>query len=98
VRVLGGSPAQIAGIVLGQALFLGLVGALGGLVVGLLVGWVLIAVVNPQSFGWTLRFAPPWGSLLATVGLVVPACLLAGLFPALAAIRSRSQRGQLREG
>ena len=78
-------------MVVSEALLLGLAGALGGLVIGLVVGWVLVAVVNVQSFGWTLRFLPPWGSILWTVGAVVPACLLAGLVPAVAARRSTPQ-------
>ncbi len=96
VRALGGSAAQVAGIVLAQALLLGAAGALGGLAVGLAVGWVLVAVVNVQSFGWTLAFQPPWSSILGTVGLVVPACLAAGLVPALAAARKSIQE-DLRE-
>ena len=81
VRVLGGSRVQLGALVAGQALFLGLAGAVGGLAIGTLVGWVLVAVVNVQSFGWSLRFTfPP--SVLASAALVVPACLLAGWIPA----------------
>ncbi len=87
VRVLGGSRRQLFGLVLGEALLLGLAGALGGVIVGLLVGYVLVAVVNVQSFGWSLQFLPP-SSLLWTLALVVPACLLAGLFPAVVAMRT----------
>lgn len=96
VRTLGGSPAQLAGAVLGQALALGAIGALGGLAAGLAVGWVLVAVVNVQSFGWSLRFAPPWGALLGTVAWVLPACLAAALLPALAAL-GRARASDLRE-
>ena len=88
-----GSPEQQAGVVLSQALLLGLAGALAGIAIGLLVGWVLVAVVNVQSFGWTLRFLPPWGTLLVTAGLVLPACLLAGLAPALASLSRPPQEG-----
>jgi putative ABC transport system permease protein len=87
VRVLGGSPVQVAAVVLIQALLLGAAGALGGLAVGLAVGWVLVEVVNPQSFGWTLSFDPPWGTLASTALLVLPASALAALVPALFAIR-----------
>src|SRR6185295_11273967 len=81
VRVLGGSRAQVGAMVAGQALFLGLAGALGGLGVGLVVGYVLVAVVNVQSFGWSLRFTLP-PSVLWSACLVVPACLVAGWIPA----------------
>lgn len=87
VRVLGGSPLQVVSIVLSQALLLGIAGALGGLLVGLAVGWVLVEVVNPQSFGWTLQFNPPWASLVTTALLVLPASLIAALVPALFAAR-----------
>lgn len=87
VRVIGGSPVQVAAVVLIQALLLGAAGALGGLLVGLAVGWVLVEVVNPQSFGWTLSFDPPWGTLASTALLVLPASAIAALVPALFAIR-----------
>ena len=35
-------------------------GLAGGLAVSFFLGWVLIEVINPQSFGWTLRYAIPW--------------------------------------
>jgi putative ABC transport system permease protein len=90
VRVLGGSRPQLVLQVVGQALFLGLAGGLGGLGVGLVVGWVLVAVVNVQSFGWTLRFVPPV-SVAWTALAVLPACVLAGLIPAWLSWRAHPQ-------
>lgn len=87
VRVLGGSWRQQVAVVLYEALLLGLAGTLGGLLVGLAVGYVLVAVVNLQSFGWSLGFAPP-ASLFLTLLAVVPACLIAGLVPALLSLRT----------
>jgi putative ABC transport system permease protein len=87
LRAVGGSRAQVAAVVACQAALLGLSGATGGLATGLAIGLVLVKVVNLQSFGWTLRFLPPWSALAATALLVTVACLLAGLAPALAAIR-----------
>jgi putative ABC transport system permease protein len=95
VRVLGGSRAQLGGMVAGQALFLGLAGALGGLGLGLVVGYVMVAVVNVQSFGWSLRFTLPV-SVLLSAGAVVPACLLAGWIPAWLSSRLQPQEA-LRE-
>ena len=95
VRVLGGSRAQLGGLVAGQALFLGLAGALGGLVAGLVVGYLLVTVVNVQSFGWTLRFTLP-ASVLWSASAVVPACLLAGWIPAWLSLRLQPQEA-LRE-
>jgi putative ABC transport system permease protein len=43
----------------------------GGTVLSLALGWLLIYVVNKQSFGWTLGFAIPWGQLGALAVVVV---------------------------
>lgn len=87
VRVLGGSRVQVHGVVLAQAGLLGLVGAAGGLLIGLLVGLVLVKIVNVQSFGWSLRFEPPWTSVLGAAAMVLPAALAAGVLPSLLAGR-----------
>jgi len=40
------------------------------LLLSLGLGWLLIHVINKQSFGWTLSFALPGRSLLVLAGLV----------------------------
>lgn len=87
VRVLGGSRQQLFGLVHSQSLLLGLAGTTGGVAVGLVVGYVLVEIVNLQSFGWSLEFHTP-DSLWMTLLAVVPACLLAGLVPAFFAMRT----------
>lgn len=91
VRVLGGSRRQVAAVVVYQAGLLGVAGALGGLVMGLVVGWVLVKIVNVQSFGWTLHFLPPWRAIGWTAVAVLPACLAAGVVPALTTARMTPQ-------
>ena len=87
VRVLGGSRRQLFGLVHSQSLLLGLAGTTGGVAVGLVVGYVLVEIVNLQSFGWSLEFQTP-DSLWLTLLAVIPACLLAGLVPAFFAMRT----------
>lgn len=41
-----------------------------GTVLGVALGWLLIAVVNVQSFGWTLQWSLPWGQF-AVFGLLL---------------------------
>ncbi|MEQ1892329.1 MAG: ABC transporter permease, partial [Planctomycetota bacterium] len=96
VRVLGGSRRQLFTAVAAQALLLGTAGALSGLLFGLLVGYLLVTVVNVQSFGWSLDFAPPT-SVLLTAASVLPCCLVAGLVPAWLSLRLQPQE-VLREG
>ena len=98
LRALGGTRLQVGGVVAAQAALLGATGALGGLAVGLAIGFVLVEVVNVQSFGWTLRFLPPWPSRVVTAATVTAACLLAGLAPALAAARMHPGESLREEG
>jgi putative ABC transport system permease protein len=98
LRAVGGSRAQVAAVVAAQAALLGLTGAAGGLAIGLAIGLVLVKVVNLQSFGWTLRFLPPWPALAATALLVTVACFVAGLAPALAAARMHPSEDLREEG
>jgi len=46
-------------------------GALAGLGLGLLVALVLVEVVNPQSFHWTMDLHLPWPRLLLLCAAVV---------------------------
>jgi putative ABC transport system permease protein len=50
---------------------LGLIGALSGLSLGLVMAQVLVRVVNPQSFHWTMDLALPWPLLAGLVAALV---------------------------
>ena len=60
---LGFTRGQILGTVAGEGLAVSSMGALLGLVLGLAVSLVLVKVVNPQSFHWTMDLLVPWGRL-----------------------------------
>ena len=80
---LGFTPRQVLGIVEGEGLVLTGIGALLGLGLGLAVSVVLVEVVNPQSFHWTMDLLAPWDRLaLLCLGVV-----LAGTVTALVAGR-----------
>lgn len=82
LRGVGAGRGQVAGIHLSEAGLIGLVSALLGMACGVLLSLILTWVVNRAFFGWTVRFAMPWGELLATPLWVTAAALLAGLVPA----------------
>jgi putative ABC transport system permease protein len=63
-------------------------GALLGLLLGLAVSVVLVDVVNPQSFHWTMPLAVPWPRLAA----LCIAVLAAGTFTAMLAGRAAAGR------
>ncbi|MDH4303977.1 MAG: ABC transporter permease [Nitrospira sp.] len=82
LRAIGGSSGQIQQLVLWEAIYLGAIGIVLGLVGGGLLSLLLIKVINRQSFGWTIQMILPIGSLLQAVALAVLATLVAGYFPA----------------
>ncbi len=70
---LGLTRQQILGVVALEGLAWTLLGALAGLALGLAVSLVLVHVVNPQSFHWTMDLVLPWARLLALCAAVVVA-------------------------
>ncbi|MCA9460919.1 MAG: FtsX-like permease family protein [Nitrospira sp.] len=72
LRALGASVAQMKTLVYWEAGYLACLGAVVGVAVGIALSFVLITVINKQSFGWTI----PW-----TVSLepIVIACVVTGI-------------------
>ncbi len=96
LRALGASTRQVERLVLWEAAYLGLIGAVLGVVGGLLLALVLIHVINKQSFGWTIQMTVPGGVILQAVGIALTAALVAGYWPARWAARQPVVEG-LRE-
>jgi putative ABC transport system permease protein len=61
LRHIGVTRGQIVRILAVEGALLGMIGGLTGLGLGLAMGEVLIQVVNPQSFHWTMSTRVPWG-------------------------------------
>lgn len=96
LQAIGASTSQVERLVLWEAIYLGTIGAVLGVIGGLLLAWVLIVVINKQSFGWTIRMSIPVGLLAQAVLLAVTAAWIAGYFPARWAARQPVVEG-LRE-
>ncbi len=75
---LGLTRRQILGLVTAEGAVWTTVGAVAGLGLGLAVAAVLVHVVNPQSFHWTMDLSLPWPRLL----LLCLAVVLAGTLTA----------------
>ena len=85
--VLGATARQIRGMIVIEAVLLGLVSLIVGVVVGTLLSFILIYVINVQSFGWTIQYHFPWSFVAqVSVGILI-ATGVAGLYPAASAIR-----------
>ncbi|MCZ8217929.1 MAG: FtsX-like permease family protein [Acidovorax sp.] len=68
---LGLTRRQVLNVVAGEGAAWTAVGAAAGVLLGLAVSVVLVHVVNPQSFHWTMDLAVPGGRLLALCAAVV---------------------------
>ena len=80
---MGLTRRRLAVLELARAVLLALLTAILALPVGLLLAWVLLAVINVEAFGWRLPmhvFPGQWAVLLA---LSLVAAALAALLPAL---------------
>lgn len=82
LKYLGAEDRQIGKIVMVKAGLLGLFGNVSGLAVGFLLSFLLIYVINKQSFGWTIRFELPLAFLIQSFLLVMATSILSGLIPA----------------
>ena len=70
---LGLTRRQILAVVAGEGAAWTVIGAFAGLGLGLAVSTVLVHVVNPQSFHWTMDLQVPWARLAALCAAVVAA-------------------------
>ena len=73
LQSLGLSPRRCRLLLVWQGAGLGLLTALLALPVGYGLAWVLIAVVNPRAFGWTLTFEPAPAHAITAL-LLAPVC------------------------
>lgn len=81
IRILGMSQRQTRMMVVLESAVIGLVSIVVGVMSGAAMSWVLIYVINVQSFGWTIALHPPWSLLLASLVVTVAATTLAGFLP-----------------
>ncbi|HKP85706.1 MAG TPA: FtsX-like permease family protein [Blastocatellia bacterium] len=79
---LGATREQIRRMVVIEALMIGGVSQVIGVIIGLMLSLVLIYVINVQSFGWTIQFHFPLGFIIQSTLLILLATAVAGLYPA----------------
>ncbi len=96
LRALGLTRGQIAGLIGGESLLMGLLAACVALPTGGLMAWVLIQSVQRRAFGWTMPFDPDPVLLVQTVVVGMLAAGLAAVYPAWRSAQ-RDPAPQLRE-
>jgi putative ABC transport system permease protein len=89
LRAVGASQPQVLKSVLAEATLMGILGTILGLLLGLPMEWYTLNVIMKEETGFVFDMLIPWKEGLG-IGLVaVLAATLAGLIPALNAVRQR---------
>jgi putative ABC transport system permease protein len=86
LRHLGVMRWQIGAMLALEGALVALLGVLAGLALGSVIAMVLVHVVNPQSFHWTMSLQMPWALLGGLVAAVVSAAACTALVSARAAM------------
>jgi putative ABC transport system permease protein len=76
---VGASSRQVRAMICWEAGFLVTAGELAGLLCGFVLSYLLVYVINRQSFGWTFLYTVDWGVLALSAPLIVLTALAAAL-------------------
>ena len=93
---VGAGRGQIRSMVFWEAVLLVLAGEFAGLICGLFLSYILIYVVNVQSFGWSFLIRIDWIALAGSLPLILFTALLAAI-PAVRLIFRQPPATLLRE-
>jgi putative ABC transport system permease protein len=76
---IGASFRQIRRMIFWEAAFLVVIGELAGIFCGFILSYLLVYVVNRQSFGWTFIYSVDWNALVLSIPLIIMTALAAAL-------------------
>ena len=82
LRIVGLTPWQLWGVVVGQCGLMGIFAGLLAVPLGYMLAQILIHVINLRSFGWTFQTILPAEICAQGFVLGLTAALLAGIYPA----------------
>jgi len=86
LRVLGTSRRQLRRSIAIEAALIGAGALLLAAIAGAAFAALLIGVINPQSFGWSIRPAIPWGPIAAGFALALATTIAASFIPSRVAV------------
>jgi putative ABC transport system permease protein len=93
LQAIGASEGQIQALVLWEASYLGVIGSFLGILGGIALSYMLIAVINKQSFGWTIQMQWTPGVWVLAVSLSLVVAVVSGYWPARWASRQLAADG-----
>jgi putative ABC transport system permease protein len=76
---IGASFRQIRLMIFWEAGFMVVIGEVAGVICGFVLSYLLIYVVNRQSFGWTFLYGVDWASLGLSIPLIITTAIAAAL-------------------
>jgi putative ABC transport system permease protein len=82
LRAVGMLRKQVRKLIVIEASLMGVVGALLGVVQGLVLGRMMLTHVTTRLVGWTIPLLPDWGTTAQMMLSVMVASALAGFYPA----------------
>jgi putative ABC transport system permease protein len=89
LRAIGASRTHIIRCVLAEALLMGFIGSAIGLIVGIPLEWFALQVVILEETGYLFPVIVPWRDALLIAASAILVAALAGVGPALFAVRQR---------
>jgi putative ABC transport system permease protein len=92
LRHLGVTRGQIGAMLAAEGSLVSALGLAVGLALGWLISLVLVHVVNPQSFHWTMELAIPWGALAVFAAAMLGLATLTALASARQAMSDDAAR------
>jgi putative ABC transport system permease protein len=81
LRLIGAARSRVRRIVVVEAAIIGAVAQAIGVIVGIGLSFVLIYVINVQSFGWTIQYHFPAGFVAQATVFMLALTALVGLYP-----------------
>ncbi|HEX7421686.1 MAG TPA: ABC transporter permease, partial [Thermoanaerobaculia bacterium] len=81
LRVSGMSRRQLTAMLMLESSMIGIASTIVGLAMGYVLSFILIYVINKQSFGWTIEFHTPTALIAASLAVTFLATVLAGFVP-----------------
>jgi len=82
LRHIGMARRQVLGMLAMEGGLLTALGILLGFVLGWCISLILVFIVNPQSFHWTMQMSLPWGGLLAVAPILIASAAATALVSA----------------
>ncbi|MBC7415958.1 MAG: ABC transporter permease [Herminiimonas sp.] len=92
LRHIGVTRRQILGLLAAEGGLLTAIGIVAGFTIGFCISLILVFIVNPQSFHWTMQLHVPWAGLMAVAAVLLVSAALTALLAGRVAVAGSAVR------